>query len=290
MARRGRGAQRTALSPSCWDLRAVDNAAKIDHESSAPMHYFAANAIALGPQQLLLAAIVWLAFTTEAATGFGMTIVAVTLGVHLYPIHVLLPLLVALNLLLSSYIVWRHFEHVSGRLLLTQILPFMGIGLSVGLVVFQLASNEVLKTMFGVFVVAVAARELRSLSRGGAERARPLTPVTRASGLLAAGMAHGLFVCGGPLLVHVLDRSGLDKHSFRSTLSTVWLTLNLALTVVYVCTGRIDHTALPVLALLAPAVLLGIIAGEWAHHRLDERRFRLAVLTLLIIAGLTIIA
>ena len=165
----------------------------------------------------------------------------------------------------------------------------MGIGLAAGLVVFQRASNEALKTTFGVFVVVVAVRELYSLLSGGAARARPLTAATRTSGLLAAGIAHGLFACGGPLLVYVLGRSNLDKHSFRSTLSTVWLTLNLTLTAAYVSTGRIDHTAVPIVALLAPAVFLGIIAGEWAHRRLDERRFRLAVLTLLILAGLTIL-
>jgi hypothetical protein len=269
--------------------RLLDSISEIHHEGPGTMPDLASTALALDPQLLLLAGIIWLAFTTEAATGFGGTVIAVTLGVRLYPIHVLLPLLVALNLILSSYIVWRHFEHISRRLLLTQILPVMGIGLAAGLVVFQRASNEALKTTFGVFVVAVAVRELRSVLSGGTARAQPLTPVTRTSGLLAAGIAHGLFACGGPLLVYVLGRSNLDKHSFRSTLSTVWLTLNLTLTAAYASTGRIDHTAVPILALLAPAVFLGIITGEWAHRRLDERRFRLAVLALLILAGLTIL-
>lgn len=246
-------------------------------------------ALAFDTQLLVLAAIIWIAFTTEAATGFGSTVIAVTLGVRLYPIHVLLPLLVALNLFLSSYIIWRHHVHVSRRLLLRQILPVMGCGLALGLAVFQHASSDTLKTVFGVFVVAVGVRELWTLTRGTNAQPRPLAPITRHSGLFAAGIAHGLFACGGPLLVYVLGRSSLDKHSFRSTLATVWLTLNVTLTVAYVSTGRIDHTALPFIALLVPAVAAGIAGGEWAHQRLDERRFRSAVLALLVAAGFTIV-
>ncbi len=267
----------------------VDTTTEIEHEISAPMPDLTATALVLDAQLLLLAAILWVAFTTEAATGFGGTIIAVTFGVRLYPMHVLLPLLVALNVLLSSYIVCRHFAQVSRRLLLRQILPVMGVGLVTGLLVFQRASNEALKTTFGLFVVAVAVRELGTLVTGRVGRARPLTPATRASGLFAAGIAHGMFACGGPLLVYVLGRSDLDKHGFRGTLATVWLTLNVALTAAYAAAGRIDCTAVPVLALLAPAVFLGIVAGEWAHRRLDEQRFRSAVLVLLVFAGVTIL-
>jgi uncharacterized membrane protein YfcA len=240
-------------------------------------------------QFLVLAGVVLLAFATEAATGFGGAIIAITLGVRLYSMHRLLPILVPLNLVLSSYIVWRHHALAARRLLLDQILPLMGVGLVVGVVLFQDLSARALKTVFGAFVVGVAVHGLVSRRKVGQAPQSPLSPVARTTGLLAAGLVHGIFASGGPLLVYVLSRANLDKRSFRSTLATVWLVLNLALTVVYILTARLDRTALPFITVLVPAVLLSIAAGEWAHHRLNEEHFRVAVLVLLVVAGLTIV-
>jgi hypothetical protein len=50
-----------------------------------------------------LAVIVLISYSTQAMSGFGSTILALTLGVHLYPMGVLLPVLVALDLLVNLY-------------------------------------------------------------------------------------------------------------------------------------------------------------------------------------------
>jgi uncharacterized membrane protein YfcA len=236
-----------------------------------------------------LAGIVLFAFTTEAATGFGSTVIALALGVRLYPIHGLLPTLVPLNLLLSSYIVSRHHAHIALSVVRSRILPCMGVGVAAGLALFEHLSSETLRMIFGIFVVGVAVRELVAAARPARAQPRALSATTEISGLLAAGVVHGMFATGGPLLVYVLARSGLGKHSFRSTLAAVWWIFNVALILVYIATGRMDATVLPVLAALAPAVVLSIVGGEWVHHRLNEQRFRLAVLVLLIVAGVSIV-
>jgi uncharacterized membrane protein YfcA len=66
---------------------------------------------------LLLALIVLLSYTTHALSGFGSMIIAITLGVRLYPIETLLPVLVPLDVLMNSYIVIRHRRHIEQRLL-----------------------------------------------------------------------------------------------------------------------------------------------------------------------------
>ena len=50
-----------------------------------------------------LALIVLISYSIQAMSGFGSTILALTLGVHLYPIEVLLPALVPLDLLVNLY-------------------------------------------------------------------------------------------------------------------------------------------------------------------------------------------
>jgi uncharacterized membrane protein YfcA len=234
----------------------------------------------------LLALVVAGAFAVEAATGFGATVLAVTLGVHLHPLGTLLPVLVPLGVVLSATNAWRLRAHTDRRLLLLQILPLMGVGAAIGLAIFERAPNEALQRAYGVFVVAVAASELARLRRDPGP-ARPLSPFATRAALLSAGVIHGLFSSGGPLLVYALGRRPIPKAVFRATLSSVWLVMGTGLTVAYAATGRVGRDTLLASAALVPVLGLALLAGEWAHRRLDETRFRRVVYVVLAAAGIT---
>ena len=109
---------------------------------------------------LLLALIVLLSYTIHALSGFGSMIIAVTLGMHLYPIETLLPVLVPLDVLLNMYIVIRHHKQVERGLLVRRILPLMGVGLLTGILLFNYLHNNILKISYGCFVALVSVREL----------------------------------------------------------------------------------------------------------------------------------
>jgi uncharacterized membrane protein YfcA len=241
---------------------------------------------------LVLAAIVMLAFATEAATGFGATVITLALAVSLIPIDAVLPVIVPLNLAMSVWIVTRERAHLDRALLWRRILPLMGAGLVVGLALFEGASVASLQRAFGAFVVVVAAEGLWRL-RGGANgedtgtSATPLSPPVRGAAILGAGVIHGLFASGGPLLVWALGRSSLAKRGFRATLQGVWLVLGAGLVAAYAVRGRLDAASLTASAALLPVVALAVALGDFAHHRLDELRFRRVVFALLLVAGAT---
>ncbi|HEY8495166.1 MAG TPA: sulfite exporter TauE/SafE family protein [Myxococcota bacterium] len=238
------------------------------------------------PRFWVLAAVVVAAFGVEAAAGFGATVIAVSLAVHLFPLDALLPVIVPLGLVLSATIAWRERAHTDRRLLVRRILPVMGLGLVAGIVIFERASNDVLQRAFGTFVVAVAALELwRSRAAGGAPA--PLPPLASGAALLGAGVIHGMFSTGGPLLVWALGRAPLAKRAFRATLSTVWLLMGGALSGAYALRGHLDAGTLAATAALLPALGAALALGEWLHHRLDEARFRRVVYALLLVTGLT---
>jgi hypothetical protein len=65
-------------------------------------------------------------------SGFGSTILALTPGIHLYPIDGLLPVLVPLDMIVNRYIVARHYRRISRPHLFRSILPAMGIGVAAG--------------------------------------------------------------------------------------------------------------------------------------------------------------
>jgi uncharacterized protein len=236
---------------------------------------------------LALAGFILLAYTLEAITGFGSIVIALSLGALLLPIEQLLPVLVPLNICMTGYLVWRHRQMIDRRLLLGMILPGMVVGTLIGYVLLPFLDAALAKRLFGALVLWFAARELWRIRHAAAPAIRPLWLSRLIS--LCAGVSHGLFASGGPLLVFALAGTQLDKARLRATLVTVWFSLNSLLTLAFLFDGRL-LPALPQIASYAPLLLVGVWLGERLHQRFDERHFRIAIYALLLVTGTLLIA
>lgn len=236
---------------------------------------------------LTLAGFILLAYTLEAITGFGSIVIALSLGALLLPIDQLLPVLVPLNICMTGYLTWRHRQMIDRRLLLGMILPGMLLGTLIGYSLLPWLDAALAKRLFGALVLWFAARELWRLRQAAAQPARPLWLNRLLS--LGAGVSHGLFASGGPLLVFALAGTQLDKARLRATLVTVWFSLNSLLTVAFLLDGRL-LPALPQVASYAPLLLLGIWLGERLHRRFNEQHFRIAIYGLLLGTGALLLA
>ena len=233
---------------------------------------------------VLLIAIVTVAFATETAIGFGATLITLSLGSLLLPTADLLYAVLPLNALLSAAILVRARRHVDLRLLGLRVLPWMALGFPIGVVAFTRVPEGVLKRALGVFVLVLAGLELVKKLRAPAAE-RPL-PRAAALGLLfLGGVVHGAFATGGPPVVYVCGRLVPDKRVFRATLTALWLLLGLVLIVIHARDGHLGPGSLRRSAMLAPGLVLGLIAGEIAHGRIPERAFRAVVFAMLAAVG-----
>ena len=223
-----------------------------------------------------------IAYTIEAITGFGSIVIALSLGALWLPIPAMLPILVPLNICMSGYLTYKHREHIQWPLLLKLILPFMLIGTITGYLLTPIVKVFWLKMIFGALVVWFAGRELWRHYRGNTSKAHH--PLLSQFITLIAGLTHGLFASGGPLLVYALAGKQMDKSRTRATLLIVWFTLNLLLTILFLVDGRLLES-FPRLVSYAPLLLIGVFLGEWLHHRLNEAKFRLTVYWVLIFTG-----
>lgn len=237
------------------------------------------------PTELALAVVVLLAFSIEAALGFGATLVAVALGSFFVGLDVLLPALVPLNVLLSGFLVARYWRAVETRFLFTRLLPLMAVGLPLGQLAFQTIDASILKRIFGAFVAVVAAIELRRMRLHANEAPVPLRRPVEVAFLLLGGVVHGAFATGGPMAVYVTGRVVHDKGAYRATLSVLWLALNLVLVGSYGVSGALGPETLSLSVVLAPSLLLGLVVGELAHHRVPVATFRAGVFAMLLLAG-----
>src|SRR5687768_6775642 len=169
-------------------------------------------------------AIVFAAQTVSAISGFGATVIVLTVGAQLYPIPAILIMVLPLSVLQSSLIAVRNHESIQWRLLVREVLPLLGAGLTVGFVIADQVGGEALRLAFGGLILALSLRELYVGWRGGTAGA-PLPAPVNAGFIGTAGVIHGIWATGGPPLVYALGRRGLDKAAFRSTLCIVWIIL-----------------------------------------------------------------
>ena len=206
----------------------------------------------------------------------------------LFNSHVFLFAFLPLTLLVNLYIFIRHRRHIDGSVLLGRILPFMGTGLVIGFGLFNWLGGEVLRKAFGILVVLVSIRELVNLMGHRRGNGTPLPGWLFTGYVFTAGLIQGVYASGGPFLVYAVNKMGLPKSVFRSTLSTVWLTMNIFLTTFYVIAGQLDLASLKFSANLLPSLVAGVWLGEYLHERVSERRFKIAAFGLLMLSGIFI--
>jgi uncharacterized membrane protein YfcA len=233
-----------------------------------------------------LAAVIAVAFAVETAAGFGATVLTLTLGAFFFKVDPLLAILLPINCLTSSLLIWRGWHRIAWTVLLTEVAAPIGLGFGIALVTRSLIATDKLVIVFALFVAALAGYELRKLARG---LARP-PPAYAPLWMLGGGVMQGLFGTGGPLVVYTLSHRIDDKGAFRSTLAVVWLTLNLGLAARLAHDGgAFTRTSLLASAALTVAMLVGMVLGEAVFKRLQPAQFTKFIYQLLLVASLLLL-
>jgi len=231
----------------------------------------------------ILSLILVLAHSVETYLGFGSTIIALSLGIFLFPIETLLPALVTIATLQSVWLIIRWHSHIRWRVILVGILPLAAVGLVAGILLRDYASETLLVALLGLFMVVTSTLELIALYRSAAISA-PLKPWVSVPVIFAGGLFQGLFASGGPPIVYYAGREIEDPAQFRSTLSVLWLVLNLALLISLWAGGQAGVLTLELAALLLPGFIAGVVIGSFI--RMKSRAFKAATWSMLLVIGI----
>lgn len=210
---------------------------------------------------LLLALILVLAHAVETTIGFGDTIIALGFGLFIFPLQVLLPALVVLAILQSTWMVIRWHRHVRWRPLLLFILPLAGVGMLMGIFIRDWANEHLLMVMLGSFIMLVAAVELAGLYIRK-KVAGPLPRWLAVPVVIGGGIFHGLFATGGPLIVYYAGREIHEPAEFLSTISVLWLILNIVLFATMWAAGQAGLQSVLMAAVVLPGFIIGVIVGS----------------------------
>jgi uncharacterized membrane protein YfcA len=216
----------------------------------------------------------------QSVVGFGFALLAVPLLIQIIELQ---PAVVLASLIGTSNNIFQ-FKDLRKDQDTAQVKRFLFasfIGAPAGLAVFIYANQDALKIILGcgiLFGVLLLARG-RDLSEAhiGLDWAMGIV-----SGVLLTSTSTN-----GPPLVFALQARRSPPNIFRATLNMIFLISGLYGILLFALFGEISKHDLLLATAVLPAMVAGVLIGRVVRQRVDPLRFRMAVLVLLCVGGLS---
>ncbi len=248
--------------------------------------------------------IILLSNIIQGITGFAGTILAMPPSLMLVGYGTAKPVLNVLGLLSGIYVYAGHRKNVCWKEL-KKIVAVMTAGILGGILIrgFFEGQEQTLYKLLGVFIIFLSVQGFYNLrrekSRAQAEQSAsdgspdtvPAEGDSPAAYLILgmAGIVHGLFVSGGPLLIGYLTKKIRDKVSFRATISTVWVFLNTLILLDDIRAGLWNGPLVAVNLISIPFLLAGMFIGSRLYVKMSQRLFMMITYLLLFISGISLL-
>lgn len=225
----------------------------------------------------------------QGITGFAGTILAMPPSIMLIGYETAKPILNVLGIFSGVYVVMTHGKHINWKEL-KKIIFVMIIGIGVGIVVKKwfVGGEDILYKALGFFIIILSLQGLHRLYKK-TERTKEKSKVGEIGILLTSGTVHGMFVCGGPLLIGYLSEKIKEKVSFRATISFTWIVLNTIIMLDDVRAGFWDMSVMKLCLITIPFLIGGMYIGAKLYTKMSQNVFMKITYMLLFISGISLI-
>ena len=233
---------------------------------------------------LSTALIVTVAYTVYGLTGFGAAIIAIPLLAHFFPLRFAVPLMLVFDLFAGLLLGLKNRKQLDRQEML-RLLPFLLIGMTVGVTLLAQASERWLLLVLGTFVLSYASWSL--LSRAAPA---PISSKWAVPAGLVGGAFTALYGTGGPIYMIYLARRLPDKAVMRATIGVLIFGTALIRLALFTGSGFYNqHGLLPLAFALLPCALLGYLAGSYLHANIPAKRAVQAVWLLLVTGSISLL-
>lgn len=222
---------------------------------------------------LLLNFAVFGAAALQSATGIGFGVIAGPILLIVLNDGSAIQISVVLNLLIAMVLtpsLWQQAD----RQLLRKLLVGLAIGSPLGLLIFLSLDIVVLKAFAGLAVVFT----LFLMIRGSRAPDRSLLKTPGNAEQISIGVIAGIMgsslAMPGPVPAAWMSTRGFNKETIRATILFMFVFAYTVALVLQVGLAGIGTDAMRLSAMLAPATVVGILAGRFLSRRLTEQSFR----------------
>ena len=229
--------------------------------------------------------IIFLAAIVRGFSGFGFSLLAISALSLLYPPQEIFPPIFLMEIAASLHLLPAVWNNIHWRSLAPLLIGAV-IGTPVGVWFLSTLPAPPMQIALAAFVLLSVAL----MWAGYSFRGMPGRTMTSMAGL-AAGVANGAFGIGGPPVILFYFASPAGTAAGRASLVMFFLALDvIGLGFMSGMADLVGRQTLLRAALYLPPLLAGIWLGGHAFKRVDEAKFRRAVLMLLVILALLIMA
>lgn len=231
---------------------------------------------------ILFLIVILLTNIIQGITGFAGTVLAMPFSILLIGINTAKPVLNILTIIaciaivIKSYkdIVWNEFFKMAAIML---------IGVFIGEYIYNAFPLDMLLTIYAIFIILIALKGLL------VKKELNVSEFILIIIILAAGIIHGMFISGGPLLIIYAVKRLKDKEKFRATLSPIWIVLNTYILIKQIFTGVITISIMKAVLWAIPALLVGVVLGNRLAKKMSQEAFLKLSYVLLLISGVSLI-
>ena len=229
---------------------------------------------------VFLLPIVALAYIMRGITGFGSALIAVPLLAFSLPLNIVVPLIILLDYIATvghgihqrKFIQWSY---------IFPLLPSMLFGIICALYIFSEFKLENIKSVLGIFILLYALYNL-TINK---PHQHPSRLWSIPAGFLG-GTVGTLFGTGGPFHVIYLQLQGLDKTTFRATLTSIFFVDGGLRLIGFTFSGHYQEKTLILALFSLPVMIISLYIGEHIHTNIQPRTFQKAISCLLIVSGI----
>lgn len=250
--------------------------------------------------------VIFLANIIQGITGFAGTILAMPFSIHLVGYPVAKPVLNFLGIVAGVYVVVGGYRNINLKEL-KRVSLYMALGIIGGIILkhFLTGYDHILYMILGLFVIFIGGRGLISMIKYAVEsRGRIGTKGRREEHdeylekgmtkgdrtlLMTAGIVHGMFVSGGPLIITYLSQHTRSKEEFRRTVSAVWIILNTIIFVSDLMAGYYTMDTIRIQLISLPFLFGGMLLGGVLYKHMSQLLFTVLTYILLCLAGLSLL-
>lgn len=230
-------------------------------------------------ENLLVAAIIFLAVFIQSVAGFGVALVSMAILPGLVGVKVAAPLVALVALTIEIILLWRYKAALNLRAIWQVVIASL-FGVPFGIFALRSLEEGVILFALGIVVASYAVYGLLNL------KLPKLAHPTWAYGLgFIAGMLGGAYnTSGPPVIIYGASRGWLPSE-FKGNLQGFFLINSLVIVFSHAFAQSFTQGIWRLYVLSIPAVAIGLLAGYFMDRYIDAEVFRKIVLILLIVMG-----
>lgn len=221
--------------------------------------------------------------------GFAFVLVGAALLLHVMPPALAAPLLVMGSLVVQGIGSWQLRREIPGPRLRLHVAAAM-LGLPFGLAALALGPARMIVAFVGVLLVLYSGYTLARIALRVAPPPLPAGPRADAVIGFASGVLGGIGGYVGALVGMWADATGAPPRETRALMQPFIAVMQAITALGLALTGFFTREALLLTAGALPALLLGTWLGIRAYGAIPAQGFRLVLLTLLLLSGLSLLA